>query len=779
MADERLRMTAEMQDKLSGPLRRIQQQLMATGRMDGLRRLSGDMGRLEQAGYRLGRVLGTTLRVGVLATAGAATVASAAMIKFGKDSAASLDELGAFAGQVDFSADALRTLQGAADRYNVSQDALRGGIEKLHTNLGRLKNNQGGFYTYLQKTNPALATQLKHTRSTEDAYVALFGALEKIKDPAKRAALVKAAGIGQESLRFLADGPDGLRNTIGEVKKLQGVLGDGAYKAAGDFGDAMDNIGLALRGLNDKLTASILPTLTPLLQDLAQFIATNRDGIAAGFRQIATDVATGIKTLLSPLGKMDRKDWLAFWNDLKGIAAALGNVASVINEVAQAMGGWKVVIGSIVGLKLASWFKGLAGDVTNLLPNIGGPAGSQAGGKSGPAWWAPIAQALIYQQGKDLMMKGLNALPRPTGPNAIADPENFDPWADLKRILGGWTQSVVKNRTGDLVNERTAQIEEKQSQLADANSIISEMQKSGNDKRFPDQFERVLRMRRTIEAQLSDLRAGLALLKREAADIGKEIGKKAGESFFDSIRPLFQRSSYSGGGDAGANGGVVNAAYRPMAAAKKAVGAAFGASSQGPGVVPKNMAAGADRAMQLLMQNGFSREQAAALAGNIQQESGFNPNALNKREGAHGILQWRGSRWQALQRFAATRGANPNTLETQVAFIREELTNPALGEAQRKAARSFLRAGNIGAANRALKGYIRYGDNSFGTRGSNAEAIMRRDRKAQMQRHKIDGAASVNIRVQGLPSDSKTSAKASGLFREVNLDTGRSMKPAM
>ena len=154
------------------------------------------------------------------------------MVKFGKESADSLDDLAAFSKQVNFSAESMRTLQGVAARYNVDQGALRGGIERLSTNLGRLKNNQGGFYTYLKKTNPALAEQLKHTKSTEDAYVLLFGAMEKISDPTKRAALAKAAGIGQQALRFLSDGPDDLRNTIEEVKRLQGLLGPKASEDA-------------------------------------------------------------------------------------------------------------------------------------------------------------------------------------------------------------------------------------------------------------------------------------------------------------------------------------------------------------------------------------------------------------------------------------------------------------------------------------------------------------------------------------------------------------------
>lgn len=145
-----------------------------------------------------------------------------------------------------------------------------------------------------------------------------------------------------------------------------------------------------------------------------------------------------------------------------------------------------------------------------------------------------------------------------------------------------------------------------------------------------------------------------------------------------------------------------------------------------PGAVPANMQAGADRAMRLLIAQGFTPEQAAAIAGNLQQESGFNPNALNKREGAHGLMQWRGSRWENLKQFAADRGMNPNEMETQIAFIHEELTNPKYGEAATAAARAVVDAKTVEEANRALRNYIRYGDTTIGVRGGNGQAILDR-----------------------------------------------------
>lgn len=119
-----------------------------------------------------------------------------------------------------------------------------------------------------------------------------------------------------------------------------------------------------------------------------------------------------------------------------------------------------------------------------------------------------------------------------------------------------------------------------------------------------------------------------------------------------------------------------------------------------------------------LIARGFSAPQAYALMGNMQQESNFNPSAFNEKEGALGLLQWRQDRRANLQSFAASQGKSVNDLNTQLDFIKYETTKGA--EAGNAAA--FYAANDVGSANAALKKYIRYGDDSEGTRLANAQA---------------------------------------------------------
>lgn len=119
--------------------------------------------------------------------------------------------------------------------------------------------------------------------------------------------------------------------------------------------------------------------------------------------------------------------------------------------------------------------------------------------------------------------------------------------------------------------------------------------------------------------------------------------------------------------------------------------------------------------VRALVQQGYSPVQAAALAGHMQQESGFDSSNVNPKEGAHGLLQWEGPRWDALQSFAKSQGKDPTDPSVQIAFIGQEMGGP-----EAKSSAAFRSAPDVSSASDALKSYIRFGDDSSGKRRDNA-----------------------------------------------------------
>lgn len=75
----------------------------------------------------------------------------------------------------------------------------------------------------------------------------------------------------------------------------------------------------------------------------------------------------------------------------------------------------------------------------------------------------------------------------------------------------------------------------------------------------------------------------------------------------------------------------------------------------------------------LIKQMGFNDVQAAGVMGNIQQESGFDPKAVNPSSGAYGIIQWLGGRKTNLESLASQRGVEPSDLGVQLDHMKREL----------------------------------------------------------------------------------------------------------
>lgn len=87
-------------------------------------------------------------------------------------------------------------------------------------------------------------------------------------------------------------------------------------------------------------------------------------------------------------------------------------------------------------------------------------------------------------------------------------------------------------------------------------------------------------------------------------------------------------------------------------------------------------------AMRYLIGNGFNKEQAAGIVGNLMQESGGGTFdlGLNATDGtAQGIAQWQGSRLENLRNFQRDRFNGEDTLDSQLAFLVYEMQDSEKG----------------------------------------------------------------------------------------------------
>lgn len=842
MSDEQLRLIASMRDRLSPALRRLGAVMRATNRQASFQKLTKEMSLAERSAYRLGFALTRNVHWKAIAASVGVGALSAAMIKLAKDSADTLGDQIDLAKQINFSAESLRLLEGVAKRYNVSQDTLRGGLEKFNASFGRLKQGQGAFLGYLQKTNPALAAQFKQVGSTQDAFILLSDAIAKTADPAKRAALVKAAGLGQEFLRFFADGPEDLKNTIEIVKRLLGLIGPKGWADADKFGEKLDDAGLIWQGLREKMATSLFSVGTPLLVDLNDFLVKNRDGIARGFEAIATDIGDGLRKVGTWVATLKQEDINKFWDEIKKGATAFDEVAGSVRDLVVAikdLGGWKAVIGAFLLYKslggASGMLKGGGGILGDLLgggvpapeaekpaPQAEAPVPEAEAAKKAPTpakevakggffttlaarlakagfgFIGPEAAAIWTTRAEDAVLAEADRITAEVrsqhGDDVLqAARKAFQPWwkrgfsldsSDsqdtdyVRRFLNAEEDRATRARPEDAAEAYIPadalglRLEGLRRLKEQYDSEFGDWMASGRDDSDPGGFAAFKRQRAGLDRSIEALQKRLARTLQEDADkIGRAIGESAGDAMMQRMRFL----TMPGGGGGGAR--LWNAAYRPggrQAAWPRANGIGAGdaaprASRSGvsyPGMGMLDLIASAEGTGDNYNETlgygrftggkvnltGMTLDQIDALQTKMLQHPGnsFNSSAV-------GRYQFVRTRLRDLRKRFNLPGSALFSKEMQDALARASLAE---------------RGHSVESLRGEWEGLRR-------VPAADLRAAMRRHRQHKQQaRQTVHGSASVDIRFpNGVPAGTKVGAKAKGLFRAVNLDTGRSMKP--
>ena len=90
-----------------------------------------------------------------------------------------------------------------------------------------------------------------------------------------------------------------------------------------------------------------------------------------------------------------------------------------------------------------------------------------------------------------------------------------------------------------------------------------------------------------------------------------------------------------------------------------------------------------------LKSKGLSDAAAAAVLGNIQQESQFDPSAIEGTGEGHGLIQWSFDRRKALMAAAAAQGVDWRDLNFQLEYLWNEALNPESSYGKRLAAAGF------------------------------------------------------------------------------------------
>ena len=215
----------------------------------------------------------------------------------------------------------------------------------------------------------------------------------------------------------------------------------------------------------------------------------------------------------------------------------------------------------------------------------------------------------------------------------------------------------------------------------------------------------------STKGAVSNTRKSWKMLKRSTARI-KALSRKrftagAGNKFNQQMYRYMRSAAYqsvsTGGGIINTAKNVLSYAYWSVRMAANGIGAILGALFGAIGVliIPviiiiavictisggskgENASVGSltgDEATiaQYLIDKGVDRTHIAAIMGNMFQESGCHPTALNSSSGAYGICQWLGGRKTGLENLAKEKGKDMSDLSVQLDWFWEEFAESCSG----------------------------------------------------------------------------------------------------
>lgn len=219
-----------------------------------------------------------------------------------------------------------------------------------------------------------------------------------------------------------------------------------------------------------------------------------------------------------------------------------------------------------------------------------------------------------------------------------------------------------------------ARLQQADGAVGQAESELNALKAAGANNRQIEEAERHLAMAKYTASQVKDEQTHL---QEDANQYGQQadqiLATTAAKVQADGAEQLQSINSalYGNSGGGGTTGNY------PRSELPEGGGDAGKKGKTGKTTKAKNPYSGTPEgeAIDFLIKQGFTANQAYGIVGNLMQESGMNPTIVNN-SGHHGLAQWDGDpggRWEQLVAFANANGSDPNNRATQMAFLVHEI----------------------------------------------------------------------------------------------------------
>lgn len=288
-------------------------------------------------------------------------------------------------------AERLQSLQYAAKMSGATAEDMNSALGKLNENIAKAaagKNEE--LASLFKKLGISLRDANGHVRTAADVLPEFADAIQRNTNSSVRARMAIAAfgDAGQKLIPMLQDGSKGLADMEKKAHDLGLTMSQDDVKAAASLGDKFTDLGSVFDSFGNTISAKLAPVLGPLIDDLTEFLAKNKDAFAGRLSEAVSKLADSLKKV--DFEKLANEAMDCF-HAIGELYDKIGGFDTILKALAALMAGKVIIaIGSFVGslITLGQSFLGLIPIIRSVgMAFIANPIGAVITGIAlGAAW---------------------------------------------------------------------------------------------------------------------------------------------------------------------------------------------------------------------------------------------------------------------------------------------------------------------------------------------------------------------------------------------------------
>lgn len=292
-------------NRVTAPIREVNKQIESMMRpamkVRGAFRALAREARLPQLGAAISRVGGEVMALARSVALYGGILGGAAIVGMRRfiDTA---DDIGAVAGRIGISTDALQELRYAGEQLDVSQDALDTSLTLFSKNIVDVSRNTGRALFAFRKLGIHVRDNVSgKMRPASDVMEEFADKLAKVKDPATQLRYTLAAFGNADLVNVLSRGSGELKRFRQEARELGIVIDSGTVAAASDADNELRRLGYSVRAIGSDIGSAFLPMVVQISEGMRAWIKENRVWIRTDLVPMLQAIATTAVQIIGPL----------------------------------------------------------------------------------------------------------------------------------------------------------------------------------------------------------------------------------------------------------------------------------------------------------------------------------------------------------------------------------------------------------------------------------------------------------------------------------------------